>query len=178
MVVGGLVSLSYTWAAPVMEVVRNSAELYGFGATVFGTVGPLQGFPLTDPAALADQPAQYASRYLPVALVMVTAIAMLTGSRRYRPGARFEVWTGLAVGVVADIVQRAPFWYDETLDGITDGAKAVWSPDGTALALLVVAAVAFVLAAWLAKASLDAWTESAPDDRGPQPEPLEVWSLE
>src|SRR5690606_9924875 len=60
------------------------------------------------------------------------------------------------------IVQRAPFWYDDTLGGIADGAKAVWSPDGTALALLVVAAVAFVLAAWLAKASLDAWMGKRP----------------
>lgn len=173
---GGAALLPFTWAAPVMDLANVWVNYTAPPYNDPGTVGPLWGFPLTDLAAVIDHPSQYASRYLPVVLVVVTVLAMVTRSRSCRPWLRLEVWIGLAVGVVADVVQRAPFWYDDSFDGVLDGTRAIWSPNPTSLALLVLAAASLLLAAWLAKTSLDRWRERVAGAE--QLEPLEVWSLE
>lgn len=179
--VTALILLSFTWTAQVMVLEGDPfGDGFGWPAGETGTPGPLSSFPLNDLGAVAEFPLRYSSRYLPVVLIVLVVVAMLSGSRRRNPGLRVEVWLGFALAVVADVVQRAPLWYDPSLGGLQVEQQISWQPHLPAVWLLVAAAAAFVLAGWLAKESLDLWREhTGADDVGPPPlAAVEVWSLE
>jgi hypothetical protein len=147
--VAAWVLLALTWGRPqmVFRLEGEQAEVHGL----------LHGWPLRDLGSIADHPAEYTFRYLPVLLLVVAVLAMFTRPGRGRPGVRCGVWLGLAAGAVADAGQRLPLWHDPAPGYFWNVTETgTWSPDLAAFALLVGSAVAAVTAGWLAWQEIEA----------------------
>lgn len=175
LVTSGLLLWALTWGRPQMSFEMSDLEREE-------TFGLLHRLPLDDLDRIVELPLDHLVAYLPVVLVVVASLSMFLTGGRGRPDVRVGVWAGLAVGLLADVVQRLPVWYDTDPFGGSPGPGSpggmativgTWSPSRASFLLLLAAAIAFVSAAWAA------WITIEPtDDEDPLGPPLEVFDLD